>query len=217
MPIRTVCFDLGGVVVRICRSFVEAAAAAQLPVLDAAHLLEPDAIARRREVMEAHQVGDLDMAEYCERMSAAVLGLYRPEQVRALHAAWPLGEYPGVRELMESLRSLPDVHLACLSNTNDAHWEQMLGSPGAYPSLAYLHTQLASHVMRLAKPDPAIYEAACGAFGSKPGEVLFFDDLAENVAAAKASGWHAERIDPSGDTAAQMRQHLRAHGVLPAL
>src|SRR5688572_13177648 len=215
MPIRTVCFDLGGVVVRICHSFVEAAAAARLPSLDDPRLAEPDAIARRREAILAHQVGAFDMAEYCQRMSVAVAGLYQPDEVRALHAAWLLGEYSGVLELMTDLSGRPDLRLACLSNTNDGHWQQMLGSPQTFPSIARLHVQLASHLLRLAKPERAIYDAALATFGCSPSEVLFFDDLVENIAAARDAGWKAERVDPKGDTAAQMRAYLGTHGVLP--
>jgi putative hydrolase of the HAD superfamily len=43
----------------------------------------------------------------------------------------------------------------------------------------------------LAKPDPAIYAAADQAYGTAPGDVVFFDDRADNVAAARAHGWDA--------------------------
>ena len=44
--------------------------------------------------------------------------------------------------------------------------------------------------------------------------IVFFDDLAENVEAARAAGWNACPVDPHGDTAGQMRAHLINHGVL---
>jgi|SRR5690606_16013282 len=134
--------------------------------------------------------------------------------VRALHAAWLIEEYPGVLDLVSELDGLGHVRLACLSNTNDGHWEQMHAAPDVFPTLARLHLRLASHLLRLAKPDPAIYRAATAAFECAPSEILFFDDLPENIEAARGAGWNAERIDPSGDTAAQMRQHLGAYGVL---
>jgi len=214
MSIRSVCFDLGGVIVRICHSFVEAAAAGGLPHLDDPSLTEPDAIARRRELILAHQVGAMTFDEYCNGMSAAVGGRYAPAQVRALHAAWLIEEYPGVLELLTELRAEPELRVACLSNTNDGHWDQMHDNPGSFRAFSQLELRLASHLLRLAKPDPAIYQAALTELGCAPGEVLFFDDLPENIAAAREAGWHAERIDPLGDTAAQMRGHLRAHGVL---
>ena len=44
-------------------------------------------------------------------------------------------------------------------------------------------------------------------------EILFFDDAEENVQAARAVGWRAERIDPAGDTARQIAEALAQHGV----
>jgi FMN phosphatase YigB (HAD superfamily) len=43
---------------------------------------------------------------------------------------------------------------------------------------------------------------------------VFFDDLAENISAARACGWNAVHIDHTGDTAAQVLAGLRAHGAL---
>lgn len=48
-----------------------------------------------------------------------------------------------------------------------------------------------SHEVGLAKPDPAVYALSASRLGVEPGEVLFLDDLAVNVAAAAAEGWHA--------------------------
>jgi FMN phosphatase YigB (HAD superfamily) len=68
--------------------------------------------------------------------------------------------------------------------------------------------------MKFIKPAPDIYRAFEKATGRSGSQILFFDDLAENVAAAKSLGWHAERIDPTAPTDAQLRRHLAAYGVL---
>jgi putative hydrolase of the HAD superfamily len=48
------------------------------------------------------------------------------------------------------------------------------------------------------KPDPRIYAEADALLGTTSDEVLFFDDRAENVAAARRHGWDAHVwIDPS--------------------
>lgn len=50
----------------------------------------------------------------------------------------------------------------------------------------------------LAKPDPAIYAYADSVYGTDPGQVIFFDDRADNVAAARAHGWDAHIwVDPT--------------------
>ena len=48
---------------------------------------------------------------------------------------------------------------------------------------------------------------------ARADEVLFFDDLAENIDAARSLGWRAEQIDPSGDTAEQVVRHCRSNGL----
>jgi FMN phosphatase YigB (HAD superfamily) len=67
--------------------------------------------------------------------------------------------------------------------------------------------------MGLVKPDAEIYRAFERATGAAPGDVVFFDDLAENVDAARACGWDAVLVDHGGDTAAQVLAALRARGV----
>lgn len=48
-----------------------------------------------------------------------------------------------------------------------------------------------SHEVGLKKPDPAIYELAQRRLGVEPHEVVFLDDVAANVDAAREAGWHA--------------------------
>ena len=46
-------------------------------------------------------------------------------------------------------------------------------------------------------------------------DLVFFDDLPENVDAARACGWNAVQVDHAGDTAAQVLAGLRAQGAMP--
>jgi epoxide hydrolase-like predicted phosphatase len=48
-----------------------------------------------------------------------------------------------------------------------------------------------SHEVGLGKPDPAVYELTAVRLGVEPAQVVFLDDVLENVAAARAVGWHA--------------------------
>lgn len=48
-----------------------------------------------------------------------------------------------------------------------------------------------SHEVGLKKPDPAVFALSAQRLGVRPERVLFLDDLAENVAAARAAGWQA--------------------------
>ena len=86
-----------------------------------------------------------------------------------------------------------------------------------YPAVLALRHQLASHLLGCAKPDARIYALAQSAFGVErpiaPNDIVFFDDLTENVAAARAAGWEAFHVDPLGDTVAQIRRDLRSVGI----
>jgi putative hydrolase of the HAD superfamily len=73
----------------------------------------------------------------------------------------------------------------------------------------------ASHLLGLAKPDPAIYRAFEREVGAGAGSLVLFDDLPENVAAARACGWTAFEVDHAGDTAAQVTAALRGMGWIP--
>jgi FMN phosphatase YigB (HAD superfamily) len=211
-----VCFDLGGVLVRICRSWKEACERANIELRDPAWVAAPSAVAARRAVVFDYQAGGLDTNTFYHRMTQALGGLYSKPEIRRIHDAWLIEDYPGAGELVSELNERPGLTTACLSNTNAAHWGR-LTNPGAqaeFPSCAALALHLASHDLKLAKPNPEIFHAAHRAWGVRPAQVLFFDDTLENVLAARQVGWSAEHVDHTGDTAAQLRKRLHEYGVL---
>lgn len=213
--IRCVCFDWGGVILRICRGFEEGVARAGLdlrPGTDA-----PELKRLRHELAHAYQVGRLTREEFLDRVSAAMGGVYSPTEFERIHDAWLIEEYPGVDRLVADLLGISAIETAMLSNTNELHWRRQSptgeGLPH-FPTAGRLKHRHASHLLGLAKPEATIYRAFERETGFAPASVLFFDDLAENIAAARSCGWNAEQIDHTGDTASQMRAHLRRYGVL---
>ncbi len=209
--VRLVCFDLGGVLIRIHRTWSSACRAVGLDVRTSD--IDTRFAALSDPVIEAYQTGRLTPDEFARTLSRAIDGLYTPEEVDRVHRAWTRDEYPGAPNLVRDLNAA-GVHTACLSNTNVAHWEMIISGP----AMQALRTPLASHEMGLHKPDAAIYAAAEDHFnGHRADAVLFFDDLPENVAAARAHGWRAELVDHDVEcTAAQIRAYLQSHGALPA-
>ena len=73
---RVVCFDLGGVLVRICRSWDEACVQAQLPFRDALAFASEAMRTRRKDVVDRYQRGDLESDLYYAELSLAVDRLY---------------------------------------------------------------------------------------------------------------------------------------------
>jgi FMN phosphatase YigB (HAD superfamily) len=83
------------------------------------------------------------------------------------------------------------------------------------PFFARLDHPHASHLLRLVKPDSRIFQAFEQSVGSSGSEIAYFDDLAENCAAARSAGWRVQPIDPLRETAPQIRAALRAWEILP--
>lgn len=213
--VRIVCFDWGGVILRHCRSWQEGCAAAGLPVHP--EVLTPDHTQRRRALTQAFQRGHLSPTDFFDQLAAINNGQYTREELVRIHDAWLLDEYPGVHQVLEALVQVPTIETALLSNTNHDHWVRHLPGPGGkapdYPAAALLKHRHASHLLGLAKPDAAIYQEFERLVGARGGEVLFFDDLKENIDAAAALGWQCVHIDHTTDTAAQIRRGVAGAGI----
>lgn len=206
-PPRVICFDLGGVIVRICRSFREGCAAAGVSAPDDVDTsFDRHALAA---LVLRHQVGALEDDAFHDGVSALFDRRLSARELRRVHDAWILGEYEGVAEVIDAIHAA-GVETACLSNTNDTHWRSMHGLR-AFDAIRHRH---ASHLLGLCKPDPAIFRAFEARTGFAPESIVFFDDLIENVLAAGNAGWRAELVDPARATAPQIRKALVRHGVV---
>lgn len=206
-PIKLVTFDWGGVILKHHRSWAESCGSAGIEVR-AGHD-RPELIMQRRALNLEFQCGRMKPEEFYPRMAGATGGLYTAAEVRRIHDAWLTEEYPGVDGLVRRLCGVAGVETALLSNTNECHWARMRD----FPTASLLKHRHASHLLGHAKPGVEIFRAFERAVGFSGAEVLFFDDVVENVAAAVDLGWRAELIDYAGDTAGQVAGHLARYGV----
>jgi putative hydrolase of the HAD superfamily len=74
------------------------------------------------------------------------------------------------------------------------------------PFVGWFRDGVFSARVRLIKPEPAIFELAAQRFAAAPGELLFFDDVAVNVDAARRSGWNAHHFTGAADCEAELRR-----------
>jgi putative hydrolase of the HAD superfamily len=208
-----VVFDLGGVVVRICRSWQEGTARAGLPFHP--EIMDPERLAARKALVRRYETGEIGCEEFFAAVSASMGGRYTPGEVRRVHDLWITGEYVGVGSLIEDLHAL-GLQTGVLSNTNAHHWRQQTAGehgPALFPTPQRVKHLHASHLLRLTKPQLAIFRAFEQATGFGPGQIVYFDDLAENIAGARGAGWDAHLIDHTQETVPQMRQRLQERGV----
>jgi FMN phosphatase YigB (HAD superfamily) len=219
--IKLVCFDLGGVLVRLCRSWEHACRRAGLTYDPR---VERDDLRVQRQALSMQLArGDMSNASYYEQVAALTDGVFTPEDCAAIHDVWIWEPYPGTEDLIDRLNRTDGLRTACLSNTDHEHWQVMRHvdeqnrpreGTGRFPGVAKLDFGHASHLFRAVKPDEPIYRQFEEAVGFRGPEILFFDDLPDNVATARRLGWNAHRIDPLGDTAVQIEQHAREQGLM---
>ena len=174
----------------------------------------PDPEARDRFLAEVctiawHVESDrgLSMAENCARLIERF-----PEHEAAIWAWrdrwWEMfsGPIPETEAVIEALHAR-DVPQYGLSNIAA---ETFAGTLAMSPAFDRLNGVVASGQEGLIKPDAAIFRLACERFGHRPGDFLFVDDGARNIAAARALGFDVHHFtDP-----AALRPALEARGLL---
>ncbi len=207
--IRLVCFDWGGVILRICRSWEEGCAAAGIKAPSKA--IASKCLAKQESLSQRYQTGQMRDKAFFRAIAKESEDFHTIEDVAAVHHAWLLEEYPGVDELIDELNSFADLSTALFSNTNASHWARMEEDFQVATLIEHRH---ASHLFGLAKPDEKAFAAFERRVGAAGNQILFFEDTQAHVDAAKAFGWCAELIDHKGDTAEQMRTHLEQYEIL---
>jgi len=210
--ISLVIFDLGRVLIRICNNWREAAALAGIEIPHDRPYVSDDAAQPDQEAIVLLDTGRIDLNEFARRV--AVTRGIPPQHVIRAYDIFLRQPYPGAVELIDELHA-SGLRTACLSNTSDGHWRQMCdpGHSSFFP-LDRLTWRFASHLIGACKPSDAIYEHVEQTTELAPSSILFFDDLEENVAAARRRDWNAHLIRLDADPIAQARRHLRVYGTL---
>lgn len=203
---KGVCFDIGGVLVRIHRTWEDALCSVGIRNGASGFLTDfPD--------LQTFQTGELSEEDYLQRLQT-FLHLENAELAAQVHNAILREPYAGTLELIQALNQ-EGVITGCLSNTNEPHWVQFENS-GRFENFTSLHTKLGSHFLHAHKPDSAMYRAFEDRTGLSSREIVFFDDSEENVEGALEQGWRAHWIDFAADPAEQMELILIGEGYLSA-
>ncbi len=206
--IRLVCFDWGGVILKICRTWQEGCKAAGIKAPNAK--ISKKCLAKQDAIAKRFHTGQMSDKAFCRSLAKESEDFHTLEDIAAVHDAWLLEEYPGIAELIEELNEFADLSTALFSNTNATHWARMEED---FPAANLIEHKHASFLFGLAKPDEKAFAAFERRVGAVGNQILFFDDSPENIEGARAFGWCAEQIDHTGDTVAQMRQILEAYEI----
>jgi putative hydrolase of the HAD superfamily len=151
----------------------------------------------RGEAYRHHEIGKISDAAYFDSLRSTLRIRISDGQFLEGWNAIFAGEMPGIAPLLE--RAARHVPLYALSNTNRPHVEYFSKTYAGL--LGHFREIYLSSTIGLRKPDAAAYDHVVKAIGVPASRILFFDDLAENVEAARARGLHAVQVKSSADVA----------------
>ena len=148
--------------------------------------------------------GALEAGPLADRIAART-GLC-PADVRKVIDAIP-HELDPLRDTVALLHRLHDLGHALyfLSNMPAPYADHL---DATHDFLGLFRAGVYSSRVGLIKPEPAIFAHALQAFGVAAQDTLFIDDVAHNVAAARAAGWHALHFLDPQQCASELAHHL---------
>ena len=194
-------FDLGRVVIDIDFDKTLACWAAHAGC-------EPDDLRlrfARDEIYRRHETGEISDAEFFAGLRASLgIGISDTQFLEGWNAIF-VGDMPGIAALLA--RASQRLPLYAFSNTNGAHVDYF--SKAHADVLGHFREIFLSSAIGLRKPDAAAYDHVVKAIGLPAERIVFFDDLAENIAGARACGLTAVHVTSPGD----MAEALAALGI----
>ena len=132
----------------------------------------------------------------------ALIELYAPRWLECVP-----GPIEGTHDIVRALDAR-GVPLYSITNFGVDAWAMFRPT---FPVLDHFRDIVVSGHERMIKPDRAIYDLAAKRFGHAPQEMFFIDDNADNIAAARALGWHVHHFV---DGAQALEADLRGRGLL---
>ena len=202
MSVRAIIFDFGNVV----GFFERSRAATNLAAFarDGFDRERAMQLLTHSEYEILYETGQISTAEILTLMRHE-LGLHGGDEQLAHAFADMFTPNQAVCSLIPTLAGR--YHLALLSNTNDMHYRHFRREFAFV--LDRFDQVVASHLVRLRKPDPAIYRLVQNAAGCAAEEIVFIDDLPANIEAARQMGWRTILYDKDID----LVQQLQSHGI----
>lgn len=197
---KVLIFDLGGVVIDL---FVDRTFAALVSLGVPAAMLTEQGCLMNSKMMEYDRgdITDNEMFSYMKSFVPAEVDEKMGAELNdEMQRVWNLmlGNVPAKK--LHHLRELREAgyRVVMLSNTNSGHWpriEQLfVEACGKLPAECFDALYL-SYLMHHRKPEPEIFQSLLESEGVAAADCLFFDDSAENCAAARALGIDAVLVE----------------------
>jgi len=205
LNIKTIIFDLGGVIIDLheCKTIEQFARLSGKDFTEIENLLYEDLLFKN------YETGLIRSPEFRAGLNALLATDLTDDQI---DQAWNamLGEIPIERlTLLKQLRQ--HYQVVILSNTNAIHVMAFNGrlmkicNEPTFESFTDL--VFFSHLLKLRKPDPAVFLKALELSKTKATEALFLDDKLDNLRTAQSLGMETIHIE-SPDQIFKLRKYV---------
>jgi glucose-1-phosphatase len=151
----------------------------------------------RDELYRRHEKGEIsDEAFFAGLRSSLGIALSDTQFLEGWNAIF-IGEVLGIHQLLA--RAAKHLPIYAFSNTNAPHIACF--STQYAEVLGHFREIFLSSTLGLRKPDAEAYDHVVRAIGVPAGRIVFFDDLAENIAGAQARGLKTVLVTSPNDVA----------------
>jgi epoxide hydrolase-like predicted phosphatase len=198
--IKTVIFDLGGVIVPFDfkRAYARMEGLCPYPAAEIPQLL------RTTDLVTRFETGRIGAEEFVREISGILELRTSYDEFCDIFNCIFMKETLVPESLLERIRRRH--RLLLLSNTNPIHFSMI---DKTYPILRHFEDRVLSYQVGAQKPSPRIYQEAIARAGCQPEECFFTDDIAAYVEAARREGIDAVQFQSAG----QIEQELRNRGI----
>ncbi len=184
MTIKTIIFDLGGVIVDLDYSnfYKQIIALSPLEKPQTQIMLE---FFRQSDLYHQGKMTDEEFYKLaCEILQVCMID--QNQFFEAFNSIISNSSQPEMISLLKELRSMKKYKLIALSNVNSSHWDYLLNKKWDF--LEYFSEFILSHEVHLTKPDPRIFQLAIEKSECKAEEIVYIDDGLNNIRSANDLG-----------------------------
>jgi len=184
MTIKTIIFDLGGVMVDLDYSnfYKQIIALSPLEKPQTRIMLE---FFRQSDLYHQGKMTDEEFYKLaCEILQVCMID--QNQFFEAFNSIISNSSQPEMISLLKELKSMKKYKLIALSNVNSSHWDYILNKKWDF--LEYFSEFILSHEVHLTKPDPRIFQLAIEKSECKAEEIVYIDDGLNNIRSANDLG-----------------------------
>ena len=152
-----------------------------------------------------YEIGYISTDDYLNRLRTVFNNNFTILQLEQAFSCIIQQPVEGVTDIVKRVSTRHQT--ALVSNTNEIHYKFSLSK---FEGLKILQKHYLSYQLRVMKPAYGFYDAIIKDQGIHPSKVLFIDDIAENVIAAKNAGMQIIQFESTG----QLETDLQNLGIL---